>query len=175
MIRTFFVIMAPILIITFLFTRTGKEYPVQPVDWRAVVGVAREEAKFPVLAPEGLPEGGDRGWVSSKAKWLKKGEPGVNGEPVAYDTWQNGWLSPEKLYFGITQSDGPAELVIADVAKDARPDAGESKVAGRSWQRYKSPNGRTFYLVERTEQSTNVIEADTDYSRIEQFATTLKA
>lgn len=170
MVRSMAVILIPILIITFFFTRNLDDIPVTEVDWRPVLATARREAPFPVVAPENLPNG----WRATRVTWVKTGEPHLNGRPSARNLWQLGYLTPDDVYIALNQGDlRPAEL-IDDATREGSPD-GSSTVAGRQWERRVSPDDRTRSLVLSTPEVTTVIAGDTTFEGLELYASTLSA
>ena len=62
-------ILVPILVITIFFSRYLDDYQIQLVDWQPVLAQAREQAPYPVLAPEGLP----RTWRATQVTWVQTG------------------------------------------------------------------------------------------------------
>src|SRR3954452_24913628 len=77
MVRSLAVLLVPVLVITFLRTRTPKDVPVTVVSWEPVLATARAEAPYPVLAPANLPTG----WRATSVSWVKLGQPALNGGP----------------------------------------------------------------------------------------------
>ncbi len=164
MVRSLLVIIVPLLIISFLFTRTLGDHPVEAIEVAPTLAQARDEAPYPVLAPVNLPEA----WVPTRVAW----EPeGYEGAPPRQH-WQVGYLSPEQIYFAVNQSPDP-DLLIPAQTRDGVPD-GSSTVAGVAWERRVSADGRTRSLVRATRPVTTVIVADADYAALEAFAGTLR-
>ena len=167
MIVAMVVIFVPIIVITRLFT-IDPEPPVHVVDYRPLAEVAAAEASFPVLAPENLPEG----WVSTRARWIPAGQRGVGGDPVPADTWQLGFLSPQQTYLGLDQR-GPATAVFVQEVTRGGKAEGASEVAGQSWARYVSEDGRTRSLVAAEADLTTIVSGDLPFAALEAFAWTL--
>ena len=57
------VLLVPILLISWWFTRTPANPPVQTIDWQSVLAQSRTIAPYPLLGPVGLPDT----WVATKA------------------------------------------------------------------------------------------------------------
>lgn len=167
MIVAMLVIFVPVIAITRLFT-IDPEPAINVVDYRPLAEVAAAEASFPVLAPENLPEG----WISTRARWIPAGQRGVGGDPVPADTWQLGFLSPEQTYIGLDQR-GPATSVFVDEVTRRGKAEGASDVAGRSWARYVSEDGRTRSLVDAKDEVTTIVSGDLPFEALEAFAWTL--
>ncbi len=168
MIRSLAVILVPLVIIAALFTDLPDDKPVQEVDWRSVLAIAREQSPYPVLAPTQLPPG----WRASRATWVEVGDPHLNGEPSVRNLWQLGFLTPDDTYVALGQGDEQIENFIAEQTRDGTAD-GESTVSGQSWQRRVSPDGRTRSLVRQEPQSTAVVSGDLAYAALEAYASTL--
>jgi hypothetical protein len=170
MVRTMAVILVPILIITFLFTRNLDDHPVNVVNYSAQLNQARQDSPYPVLAPAGLPAT----WRPTKAAWVPKGAPYLNGEPSVRNLWQLGFLSPEDTYVELNQGDALPEQFLEDYTREGATD-GVSQVNGQPWERRISLDERTRSLVRSTPSVTSVIVGDTTYEGLEAFASTLSA
>lgn len=170
MVLSLAVILVPVLLIVWFFTRTPEEPPVTTVDWRPVVSQARASAGYPVLAPAEVP--GD--WRATKARYASKGDRWVGDKVAAGNRWELGFLDDTNTYVAINQSSQTASGFVAEVTRSANAD-GQSTVAGRTWQRMVSPDGRTRALVTRVGSSTAVVVADADYPVLERFAGLLRA
>lgn len=170
MIRTLLVIVVPVALIIIFFSRTLPDYPVQEVDWRPVLAEARKNAPYPVLAPEGLPDT----WRATKAVWVAKGEPHLNGDASVRNLWELGFLDPHDVYLSLHQGDARPELFVDDVTRQGYAD-GQSAVGGQTWVRYISPDERTRSLVLTSPKVTTIVVGDTTYEALEAFAGTLTA
>ena len=168
MIRSLAVILIPLVIITVLFTDLPKDAQVAEVDWTPVLTTAREQAPFPVLAPTNLPPG----WRATGVKWVKEGEPTLNGQASVRNQWQLGILTSDDLYLGLVQGDLRPDDLVDEETRAGRPD-GESTVNGQVWQRLVSSDERTYSLVLREPQVTTIVSGDVDYSALEAYASTL--
>ncbi|MBK8461748.1 MAG: DUF4245 domain-containing protein [Nigerium sp.] len=167
MIVAMVVIFVPIIVITRLFT-IDPEPAVNVVDYRPLAVVAAGEASFPVLAPENLPEG----WVATRARWIPAGQRAVGGDPVPADTWQLGLLSPQQSYVALDQRAPAAPAFVEEVTRGGKA-AGSSEVAGQSWGRYVSQDGRTRSLVGVEGDATTIVSGDLPFEALEAFASTL--
>jgi hypothetical protein len=170
MIRSLAVIIVPLLIITFFFTRNIGDHPVTVVDWRPVLAQARAEAPYPVRAPVNLPET----WRATQASWVKVGETALGGKPSVRNAWTLGFLDPTDTYVSIYQGDIQPEDMVASATREGTTD-GSSTVAGQTWERRISPDGRTRSLVLVEPSVTTVVAGDTDYAALEAFAGTLRS
>ena len=164
------VLLVPILVISWWFTRTPADAPVQTIDWQPVLAQSRTVAPYPLLGPVGLPDT----WVATKAQWSKTGEPAVNLEAAPGNTWQLGMLSPDKVYVSLTQRDAAGPALIAQVSRSGRPD-GTSTVSGVTWSRWVSADDRTRTISRVDGSVTTVVSADLSYAGLEAFASTLRS
>jgi len=169
MVRTLLVILVPIVVITIFFSRYLDDYQVQEVDWQPVLAQAREQAPYPVLAPEGLP----RTWRATQVTWVQTGQPHLN-EPSARNLWQLGYLDPNDIFISVNQGDARPENFVAETTREGVVD-GTSTVGDQSWIRYVSPDERTRSLVRTTPEVTTIVVGDTTYEALEAFAGTLSA
>jgi hypothetical protein len=170
MIRSLAVLIVPLLVIAFLFTRTPRHPPVHVVSWQPVLRTARAQSPYPVLAPVDLPST----WWPTRVTWVKLGEPYLNSQPAVRNTWELGFLDPDHSYVGLVQGDLHAAELISDTTRGGVPD-GRSGIDGRTWQRLVSPDDRTRALVLTTPGATAVVSGDVDYPVLEAFASTLRA
>jgi Protein of unknown function (DUF4245) len=170
MIRSLAVILIPLLLITFLTTRNLTDHPVEVVDWRPVLALARKESPYPVLAPINLP----KEWRPTRVSWVKVGQPDLGGQPAVRNTWQLGFLDPDDIYIELDQGDLNAAQMIKDETRDGAVD-GTSRVNGQSWERLVSSDGRTRSLVLGSSKVTAIIVGDTSYGALEAYADTLRA
>lgn len=170
MIRSLAVILLPVLVITFIATRNLDDHPVREIDWRPVLAQARQEAPYPVLAPANLP----KEWRPTRVSWVKVGEPYLNGQPAARNTWQLGFLAPDNVYIAVNQGDLRPQDFIADVTRDGLPD-GQSVVDAKTWERRVSADDRTRSLVMSTAKVTTIVVGDTSYEALESYTATLRA
>ena len=162
------VLLVPILLISWWFTRTPADAPVQTVDWQYVLSQAQTVAPYPLLGPVGLPGT----WVATKAQWSKTGEPAVNQGAAPGNTWQLGMLSPDQVYVSLTQRDAAGQALIDQISRTGRAD-GTSSVNGTTWSRWVSADDRTRTLSRLDGSVTTVVSADLSYAGLEAFASTL--
>jgi hypothetical protein len=164
------VLLVPIILISWLFTRTPATSPVPTIDWQSVLAQSRTVAPYPLLGPVGLPDT----WVATKAAWAKTGEPAVNREAAPGNTWQLGMLSPDQVYVGLTQRDAAGPALIAQVSRSGKAD-GTSTVGGVTWSRWVSADDRTRTLSRVDGAVTIVVSADLSYEGLEAFCSTLRS
>lgn len=168
MVVAMLVVLVPIALVSWFFTRLP-EPAAQVVDPTALIARARAEAPYPVLAATNLPDG----WVATRARWTREGEPLLNREPAVGNTWQLGYLTPQRMYLAVDQRDRLQEPFVDDVTRGGRQ-VGTTTVAGAPWLRYTSADGRTNALVSRGDVAT-VVSGDVSFAELEAFAGTLGA
>ncbi|MDO4411478.1 DUF4245 domain-containing protein [Cutibacterium sp.] len=159
------VILVPVLLIVWFFTRTPDEPNIQKVDWKPMVASARAHAGYPVLAPKETPEE----WRPTKARYADKGDRWVGKTVSAGNRWELGFLTSEDIYLAVNQSNEPAKAFVASVTRSAAAD-GKIKAGQYTWTKMVSPDGRTRALVTKIESSTAVIVADADYRVLTDYA-----
>ena len=170
MIRSLLVILVPVVLILWFFSRDLGDYPVQQVDYQPVLAQARQEAPYPVLAPEGLPNS----WRATQVTWVAEGQPHLNDQASVRNLWQLGYLDPSDIFISVNQGDRQPEQFVEDISRDGLVD-GKSLIGDESWVRYVSPDERTRSLVRATPEVTTVVVGDTGYEALEAFAGTLSA
>ncbi len=168
MLTALVVVIVPILLISWFFTSLPSEPPVTPVDPRPVAAKARETAAYDILAPENLPDG----WTCIRARWIPQGEPGPGTDAAPGNTWQLGYLTPDRMYIAVDQRDFGQDLFVQDITREGRS-VGSSTVAGREWTRYLSDDERTQALVLTREDAVTIVSADLPFEALEAFVGTL--
>ena len=170
MIRSLALIVIPLVVIAIIFTNTPDDHPVKEVDWKPVLATARKEAPFEVLAPTNLPEG----WRATRVTWVPQGEPYLNGEASARNLWQIGFLSPDDVFVDLNQGDLRPQELVDQQSREGTPD-GNSVIAGQTWERLLSPDGRTRSLVLHGPTATTIVSADLPYEALEAYVSTLSS
>ena len=170
MIRSLALIVIPLAVIAIIFTNVPDDAPVEEVDWKPVLATARQQAPYEVLAPTNLPEG----WRATRVNWVPLGRPYLNGEASPRNLWQIGFLTPQEVYIDLTQGDMRAQEMVDQQSREGIPD-GNSVIAGLTWQRLVSPDGRTRSLVLRGPATTAIVSANLPYEALEAYATTLSS
>lgn len=161
------VLLVPVLVIVGWFQRLP-EPPVTPVDPAPVIARAASESPYPIAAPANLPQG----WVATRARWTPKGEEGIDRQPVPGNTFQLGYLTPDRMYVALDQRDEQPVTFTAAVTREGRAE-GAATVAGAEWARYVSADGRTRSLVRAAPDHVTIVSGDLPYGALEAFAGTL--
>ncbi|GAB3687279.1 DUF4245 domain-containing protein [Nocardiopsis oceani] len=137
-------IVVGILLLMAFVVSTRSDENIPSVEYRPDVEVLRDAADYPVVAPEGLPEG----WVPTSSTLDVTGPT----------EWSLGFATPEDSHAMLTQSDGEPEGVVADRAQDADP-VGMVLVAGEEWEHLEGEDWSLIVL--REEDRTLVISGST--------------
>jgi hypothetical protein len=170
MIRSLALIVIPLVVIAIIFTNVPDDHPVKEVDWKPVLATARQQAPYEVLAPTNLPQG----WRATRVNWVPLGGPYLNGEASPRNLWQIGFLTPEDVYIDLNQGDMRTQDMVDEQSREGTPD-GNSVIAGQTWQRLLSPDGRTRSLVLHGPVATAIVSADLPYEALEAYAATLSS
>lgn len=176
MIISMAVILIPVLLLVYFFSAPGDadkpgagEASAARVNIGQTLEVARAESTFPLLLPEGL---GDD-WTPMRVGWAQDGENWITGEPADGDSWQVGYLGPDQIYYGVQQRGGSGAAFITATTREGSAVGGDVELAGHTWTRYESKDGRTRSLVSKEEGSVAIVSADTDFVSLEAFAALL--
>ncbi|VEI01963.1 Uncharacterised protein [Acidipropionibacterium jensenii] len=163
------VLLVPVLLIVWFFTRTPDAPQVDPVDWQPTLAQARQKAGYPVLAPSAPPAG----WKPVKARFVERGGQWVGDTVASGNRWELGFLSTDQIYIGVNQSDEPSTSAFLDsVTRSGRPD-GMVVVEGHPWEKRISDDGRTRSLVRPEGRSTAAVVGDADYPVLQGYASLL--
>lgn len=164
MILSLLVIMVPLAVLTLLLTRGPGRIQVQTVDWKPVAAQAARQAPYQVLAPVELPAG----WRATQVSWTRLDEPGPTGDPSVRNRWRLGVLTDQDVYIELDQGDKQVREFVDQITRQASPD-GSSRIAGHSWTRMVTDDGRTRSLVWTTPKVTTIVSGDTTYARLATF------
>ena len=162
------VIMVPLLLITWLFTNDPKP-TVEAVDVEPVLAQAEQTSPYPILRPTDLPED----WVPTRVAWAEDGKQWITNEPAVGNSWQLGYLAPNKIYVAVQQRDREVNAFVRDITRDGRMESEVSEVSGRTWEHWLSRDERSRSLVWRDGEMVAVVTGDTDYAQLDAFAGSL--
>ncbi len=133
--------------------------PTPPVDYRAAVAAARQDAPFRVLAPARLPEG----WRATSV--------GYTPSPQAH--WHLGLLTSDDEYVGLEQVVGVAGGAVADFAPGSLI-SGTTTIAGRQWQLRSLPGQNRTTLVLSHDGETTLVTGTATPDVLASFAASLR-
>lgn len=169
MVRSLAVILIPVVIITYFFTRTPGAPEVQVTDFGPALSQARGQAPYAVLAPAAVPAG----WRATKAVWLREGDAGLNGAISPRNQWELGFLTADDMYIELDQGDLRSQELVEDRTRGGVPD-GQSTLGDQTWERRISPDERTRSLVLVSPTVTSIVFGDLTYGELETFASALR-
>jgi len=139
--------------------RTDPADPVKAVDYRSPARFARQEARFPVLAPRQLPDG----WMATSARF-------ENGDQ---QSWHLGVLTEDRHYVGLEQSEDSPGTMVEEFVDEKAIEGGEVSVGGQSWRSWTSPDGDRA-LVREVEGGTTLVVGPVPEATLETFLATLR-
>jgi Protein of unknown function (DUF4245) len=119
--------------------------PVREVDPASTVQLAAARAGYPVVAPDGLPDG----YRPTSAR-TDAGEADA-GDPV---TLEIGYLTPSSEYAGFVVSDDARASAVDDVLGGAQ-EQGTVDLGGQAWTRGTTERGET--VLSRTDGDVTVL------------------
>lgn len=175
MVLSMAVILVPVLLIAWWFTRVPSRPPVTPVDITASTRIARTQAHMPIWVPTAMPSG----WVPVRADWAPAHTDLLGHGTVDADTWVVGYQAPGEHYFELDEQAGNRPDFVSDFTSHANAD-GTVQLDGATWTRYVRQDGTERYLV-RTEGSgqavkdTLIVASKQGYEALADFATSLSS
>jgi len=165
MIRSMAVVLGAVAVILIITLRPQPD-AIRVVDYAPVLSIARAQAGFPVLAPQGLgPE-----WRATSARW----EPTAAAEPDP--AWHLGVVTPSEEYVQLGQSATTDADYLPEQTGRGSP-VGAARVGGVEWERYESVDRDGVddrALVRIVGGVTTVVSGSGDWAEIEQFAASLR-
>ena len=155
MVRSLVVVLAAVAVILILTHRADPD-PVKVVDPQPMLAVARMQASFPVLIPQGV-----AGLRPTSVRWQPTAASG--GAAV----WHVGYLTDDGQYLQVSQSSAGDRAYLAEQTTQGQPQS-EVVVAGRTWKVWQSPS-RTS-LVSTAGGITTVVSGTMDVARLSVIA-----
>jgi hypothetical protein len=139
--------------------RTQPENTVDAVDYSRPAEFAREQARFPLLAPAELPEG----WRATSVRF-------TNGRDQA---WHVGFLTGDDRYVGLEQADEDAEDLVEEHVDAEATEGRPVTVDGDEWRTWTDAGGDTA-LVRETDEVTTLVVGTVDRETLVEFVHTLR-
>ena len=166
MFLTILVLMVPVLLVTWFFTRDPEQPPVVAVDWQRVMTQAQQAEGFDVQTLKAVPAG----WTATKAVWVETGELLPSGRTAGGPTLELGFLSENQTYYAINQTMSPAGPYLGHVTREGRK-LDSVEAASRTWDHYVSDDQRTHSLVHTSESGlTTLLVSDAGVDRLAEVA-----
>ncbi|MFF0741350.1 DUF4245 domain-containing protein [Streptomyces sp. NPDC004111] len=136
-----------------------KADPLKTVDYRVELSTAQRSAPYPILSPQGLPEG----WRATSVTY--RGNEGK--------AWHLGFLDPNKEYVGVEQSTNDPAKYVPKVTLSAKDTGKTEQAGGVTWQVWK---GEKYDALVRTDKgATTVVTGTAPQARLVEMAAALKA
>jgi hypothetical protein len=139
--------------------RSQPESTVDAVDYTQPAEFAREQARFPVLAPSELPAG----WRATSVRF-------DNGRDQA---WHVGFLTRDDDYVGLEQADETAEDLVEQYVDQDATEGDPVALDGEEWQSWTDEGGDTA-LVRETDEVTTLVVGTVDQETLVEFVHTLR-
>lgn len=127
---------------------------IRTVDPTYQLQAARDQASYEVLAPTGL----SSDWKTTSARFEAAGPDST--------TWFLGYVTPQRQYVALAQTDGDPAGFVAEQTLQGVPD-GEQTIDGVVWQRYVADDQRS--LVRTTAGATTVVTGTVGYEQLADF------
>ena len=152
-----------VLVVAFVVLRnlntSDPENPAPPVDWKPALQFAREQAPFPVLAPQLLPPG----WEVTSADFEREGKP----------AWHLGMLTDDKRYMGLEQAKQPVADMVSQYVDEEAKQGRDVGVDGLTWQSWSDPGG-DHALTRRADGVTTLVVGSVPADEVATFAASLQ-
>ena len=132
---------------------------VRVVDYSTVLGQARSDAPYQILAPEGLSER----WRATSARY----EPDPGGT-----TWHLGFVTPQDAYAGLEQSDGRRTAFVDEMTNQGAPE-GTTQIDGVTWERRLRPSRLQRSLVLVQDDVTTIVTGTASWDELQELASSL--
>lgn len=127
---------------------------IRTVDPTLQLQAARAQASYEVLAPTGL----STEWKPTSARF--------EATPAGATTWFLGYVTPDRQYVAVAQTDGDPGAFVAEQTISGTPD-GEQTVDGAVWTRYVADDQRS--LVRTAGGATTVVTGTVTYDQLGEF------
>ena len=168
MIISMAVLLVPLALITWLFT-SNPQAEVESVDVAPVLARAEKESPYPILRATNLPAE----WVPTRVAWAADGDMWITEDPAVGNSWQLGYLAPNKIYVAVQQRDRAVETFISDVTQQGRRQPEVTQLGDRTWEHWVSGDDRTRSLVWRDGDMVAVVSGNSDFDQLNAFAGSL--
>jgi hypothetical protein len=160
MVISMLVVSGAVLLLVFPWNRSQPD-PVRVIDPTPVITGARATEPWPVLAPVGLAST----WRCTSARITTAGD----GQDVVH----LGYVTPGTTYVGLEQSATKELTFVAEQTVGGSP-TGSATLAGVTWQKYESTDGKHVSYVRRADGATYVATGS-DWAELTTFTTSLVA
>jgi hypothetical protein len=145
-----------------IFREVNRNDPVSPVkalDITQSVEFAREEARFPLLAPAELPEG----WIATSVRFQ-------NGRQ---QSWHLGMLTEDEKYVGLEQERRSLDDMVEEHVDEEAERGDDVVVDGQTWQTFTDEDD-DLALVRETPEVTTLLVGRVSQETFEELLATLE-
>lgn len=138
--------------------RNDPDNPVRALDYEQTAAYARQQADFPLLVPEPLPEG----WKVTSVEFVP--------EPAR---WHLGQLTDAGKYVGLEQADRSAAAMVETYVDQEAVRGEKITVDGKEWTTWTDAKGDTA-LVHSDGGTTTLVVGTVDQEALAAYITTLR-
>jgi hypothetical protein len=160
MVRSLLLVLVLVFVVVALTVRPHPDSVVHRFDYSGVFDQAREQARYDVLAPIGLPDS----WVPTSARTTRAGTA---------VTWHVGFVTPDDDYASLEQSDGSAAAFVRQFAGGGTR-AGSVVIGGATWRRLEGGDPEPRALVLERDDVTTVVAGSAGWGELRELAASLQ-
>jgi hypothetical protein len=139
--------------------RNDVENPVKPLDYAQPAEFAREQARFPLLAPDELPDG----WIATSVRF-------ANGRD---QSWHLGMLTDEEKYVGLEQQQETVDDMVEEHVDEEAERGDDVEIDGQTWQTFTDEDD-DLALVRETDEVTTLLVGRVSQETLEELLATLR-
>ncbi len=160
MVRSLLLVLVLVFVVVALTVRPHPDSVVHRFDYSGVFDQAREQARYDVLAPIGLPDS----WVPTSARTARTG---------AAVTWHLGFVTPDEDYAALEQSDGSPAAFVGRFSGGGKR-AGSVVIGSATWRRLEGGDPEPRALVLERDDVTTVVAGSAGWAELRELAASLQ-
>jgi hypothetical protein len=160
MVRSLLLVLVLVFVVVALTVRPHPDSVVHRFDYSGVFDQAREQARYDVLAPIGLPDA----WVPTSARTTRSG---------AAVTWHVGFVTPDDDYAALEQSDGSPAAFVRRFSGGGTP-VGNLAIGSATWRRVEGGDPEPRALVLERDNVTTVVAGSAGWGELRELAASLQ-
>ena len=139
--------------------RNDVESPVKALDFSQSAEFAREQARFPLLAPARLPEG----WIATSVRF----------DEGRRQSWHLGMLTDEEKYVGLEQEKESVDAMVEEHVDEQAERGDDVEIDGETWQTFTDEDD-DLALVRETDDVTTLLVGRVSQETLEELLATLR-
>ena len=139
--------------------RNDVESPVRALEFQQSAEFAREQAPFPLLAPERLPEG----WIATSVRFEEGRRP----------SWHLGMLTDEQKYVGLEQQRRSVDEMVERHVDEEAERGDDVEIDGQTWQSFTDEDD-DLALVRESDEVTTLLVGRVSQETFEELLLTLR-